>query len=86
MLCHLFIHITSLSFFQRVFTDADLYDHKILRRRPEVLTVLDEFITEHELTLPENLPVIDLYKEEEIHATYYQSSSALHFLRGRFFI
>jgi len=73
MLCHLFIHIMWLSSLQRVYTDADLYDPKILRRGQEVLILLDEFIRKHNLTLPESLDlVIDLfYKEEEIHATYY---------------
>ncbi|KIM46848.1 hypothetical protein M413DRAFT_63346, partial [Hebeloma cylindrosporum] len=58
---------------QHAFTDADLSDPKIHRRAEEVLTLLDEFITEHGLPLPESWDlVIDLfYNGEEILATYY---------------
>jgi hypothetical protein len=69
---NLFI-LVSLTFLQHVFTDADLSDSKILGRAEEVLTLLDEFITEHDLHLPESWDlVIDLfYDGEEILATYY---------------
>lgn len=62
-----------LSFPQQVFTDADLSDPKILGRAEEVLALLDEFITEHDLPFPESWDlVIDLFYEgEEILATYY---------------
>lgn len=58
---------------KHAFTDADLSDPKIHRRAEEVLTLLDEFITEHDLPLPESWDVvIDLFYEgEEILATYY---------------
>ena len=74
---HIYIFLT---FLQHVFTDADLCDPKILGRAEEVLTLLDEFIIEHDLPLPESWAlVIDLfYDGEEVLATYYYVDHQAH--------
>ncbi|KAF8884893.1 hypothetical protein CPB84DRAFT_1850522 [Gymnopilus junonius] len=60
---------------KRIFTDADLYDHNIFKQTLEDISVIEEFISQNNITLPRNSDlVIDLFyseKDQVIQTFYY---------------
>jgi len=76
-----------LTSYQRICTDADLYDSRILGQIEEDLTTIDNFITSNGLAMPDNSDlVLDIFYDDSynfLQTTYYyvdHSSRTIFFL------